>query len=53
MLPLDVGNFAALLHDLNAQHEAVDELVLLEEAAGHVDVRVEQDLVEQDLKTLF
>lgn len=27
--------------------------MLLKEAAGHVDVGVEQDLVQQDLKTLF
>lgn len=27
--------------------------MLLKEAAGHVDVRVEQDLVQQDLETLF
>lgn len=53
MLPLSVGDLVTLLHDLHAQHEAVDELVLLKEAARHVDVGVEQDLVQQDLETLF
>jgi len=53
VLPLGIGDLPALPHDLDAQHEAVDELVLLEEAAGHVDVGVEQDLVQQDLEAVF
>lgn len=53
MPPFPIGNFATLPHDLYTQHEAVDELVLLKEAPGHIDVRVKQDLVQQDLETLF
>lgn len=53
VLPLSIGDLSTLPHDLHTQHEAVDELVLLEEATGHIDVGVEQDLVQQDLKTLF
>ncbi|TNN26586.1 hypothetical protein EYF80_063278 [Liparis tanakae] len=53
VLPLGIRDLPALPHDLDAQHEAVDELVLLEEAAGHVDVGVEQDLVQQDLEAVF
>lgn len=52
VLPLGVADLAPLLHDLYTQHEAVDQLVLLKEATGHVNVGVEQDLIQQDLKTL-
>lgn len=52
VLPLGVGDLAPLLHDVHTQHDAVDELVVLKEAPGHVVVGVEQYLVQQDLKAL-
>lgn len=52
VLPLGIGDLAPLLHDVHTQHDAVDELVVLKEASGHVVVGVEQDLVQQDLEAL-
>lgn len=53
MLPLRIWDVTMLSHNLYTQHEAVDELVLLKEATGHIDVGVKQDLIQQDLETLF
>lgn len=50
VLPLQVGHLAPLAHDLHAQHEAVDGLVALEQAARHVGVRGQQRLVQQRLQ---
>lgn len=53
VLPLSIGDFSPLPHDLHTQHEAVAKFVLLEEATGHTDVAVDQDLVQQDLDALL
>lgn len=53
ILPLSIGDFAPLPHDLHTQHEAVAKLVLFEETTGHTDVGVDQDLVQQDLDALL
>lgn len=48
--PLFLGDVPSLYHDLHTQHETVDGLVLLEEAAGHVSVGAEQRPVHQNLQ---
>ena len=46
-VPLSVADAAALPQDVHAQHEAEDELVLLEQAARHVCVRGHGGVVDK------
>lgn len=42
-----------LAHDVDAEHEAVDELVLLEESPGNIGVRSEEGLLQEDCQALL
>lgn len=47
-IPLSLSQQPLLAHDLNAEHEAVDELVLLEKPPGNIGVCSEQGLLQED-----
>lgn len=52
-VPLGLRQLPLLAHDLHAEHEAVDELVLLEEPSGDVGVRGEEGLLQEDVQAVL
>lgn len=42
-----------LAHDVNTEHEAVDEFVLLEESPRHIGVGSEEGLLQEDFQAFM